>query len=245
LEKKYDQIGIGYNDYRKPDPRITAAINREIGPAGRIVNIGAGAGSYEPVDRYLVAVEPSEIMIAQRPNNGASIVQGFAESLPFRDRTFDAGLAILTTHHWADISRGFEEAMRVIRKRFLIFTMFDLQEPFWLLDYFPEIETILMDLHPPIEELEKILGPVRVIPIPIPHDCTDGFLCAYWRRPYAYLDGGVRNSISTFSCLSEVQTGLQQLQGDLESGLWHEKYRDLLKKVSMDFGYRLVVWNRS
>jgi SAM-dependent methyltransferase len=243
--KVYDKIGVGYNTYRKPDPRIAAALSREIGTAERIINIGAGAGSYEPIDRYLVALEPSWAMIEQHPKNGSFCVQGFSEALPFRDQTFDVGLAILTIHHWANIAKGLKEAMRVNKQRLILLTWIGFKEDFWLLDYLPQIKAINEAQFLSIEQLAEIMGPVRAEPIPIPHDCMDGFLCAYWRRPHVYLDKGARNAISIFSRLTHIEAGLQSLKNDLESGLWHKKYQDLLHKESMDFGYRIVVWDKS
>jgi hypothetical protein len=92
----------------------------------------------------------------------------------------------------------------------------------WLVDYLPKIKEIDEPLFPSIGDLTGLRGQVRVIPIPTPHDCTDGFLCAYWRRPQAYLDKDVRRAISTFSRVTEVADGLQTLAKDLNSGVWYQ-----------------------
>lgn len=224
-----------------PDTRIAAAIWREIGNRQRILNLGAGVGAYEPSDRDVVALEPSQVMISQRPANAAPVVQGRAECLPFKDNAFDVALAILTIHHWLDIEKGLHEAIRVAQKRLILLTWIGFVENFWLTDYLPQIKEIDEPLFPSIAGLEKILDPVRVLPIPIPHDCTDGFLCAYWRRPHFYLDETARSAISTFSRIQNIHGGLQRLEKDLESGLWQQRYQYLLNKEQMDFGYRLVV----
>jgi SAM-dependent methyltransferase len=237
----YDRIGTRYRNYRRPDARIAAAILGEIGDAGSILNVGAGIGAYELGGRDVVAVEPSSVMISQRPRNGAPVVQARAESLPFKDYVFDVATAILTIHHWSDIEKGLREARRVTKGRLVLLTWIGVEEQLWLFDYLPQISEIDKTLFPSLEELEQILGSIQVLPVPIPHDCTDGFLCAYWRRPHAYLDAGVRSAISTFSRITDVRNGLRRLREDLQSGSWHQRYQYLLTKESMDCGYRIVV----
>lgn len=237
----YDSIGKQYQNYRQPDPRIATIISGVLSDAHRIVNIGAGVGSYEPCGREVVAVEPSEVMIAQRSRQRASIVQARAEALPFRDDSFDCALAILTIQHWADIEKGLQESRRVAKQRMILLTWVGFSTHFWLLDYLPQIKMIDEPLFPSIEQLSSWLGPLRTIPVPIPHDCTDGFLCAYWRRPEAYLNEGVRSAISTFSRVLDIQEGLARLKADLASGLWQERYGDLFEREEVDFGYRVVV----
>ena len=237
----YDSIGGHYRDYRRPDQRIAAVLSRGLAGARAIVNIGAGVGSYEPRDRNVVAVEPSWVMISQRVGCTHPLVQARAEALPFRDDTFDCATALLTIHHWSDIEKGLQEALRVARQRLVLFTWIGFTNHFWLLDYLPQIKLIDEPMFPSIEQLSSWLGPVRAISVPIPHDCTDGFLCAYWRRPEAYLDEGVRGAISTFSRVRDVEGGLDKLKADLASGLWHQRYGNLLQREEIDFGYRMVV----
>jgi SAM-dependent methyltransferase len=212
-----------------------------LGQAATVVNLGAGVGSYEPADRKLTAVEPSGLMISQRAGNGPPVVQARAERLPFKNDSFDAAMAILSLHHWSDIETGLLEARRVAKHRVVLLTWIGFIEHFWLLDYLPQIREIDEPLFPSIENLAQILGPLRVVRVPIPHDCTDGFLCAYWRRPHAYLDEGVRSAISTFSRVPDFEDGLLHLERDLQSGKWHERYSHLFQSESMDHGYRLVV----
>lgn len=237
----YDTIGEQYSHHRQPDSRIAAIIMHELGECRSIVNIGAGVGSYEPTDREIVAVEPSRVMISQRPNRIVPIVQARAESLPFGDNSFDCAMAILTLHHWSDVERGLQEAIRVSSKRIVLLTWVGFTTHFWLLDYFPEIKRIDEPMFPSIGQLSAYLGSVHTEVVPVPHDCTDGFLCAYWRRPEAYLDKNIRRAISTFSRIGNIAPGLERLESELKSGLWHDRYGELLDKQKVDYGYRVVV----
>lgn len=237
----YDRIGRGYADFRRPDPRIEKAIWEALGDAKSVVNVGAGAGSYEPTDRHVVAVEPSATMIAQRPEGSAAAIQATADSLPFGNDSFDAAMAILSVHHWRDRGKGLRELRRVARERIVVLTCDPESRGFWLTEYFPELFEIDRRIFPSFREIEHELGSVTVQTVPVPHDCTDGFLGSCWRRPHDYLDERVRGAMSTFARLSETETGLAQLSADLESGNWQRKYGALLKKTELDIGYRLLV----
>ena len=246
MAQLYDAIGLGYGRYRRSDPRIAAAILDALGDAATVVNVGAGAGSYEPVDRPVVAVESSGAMISQRPAGSAPVVQASATHLPFRDAAFAAALAVLTVHHWDDRVRGLAELARVARHRLVIVTWDPATSGFWLVeDYFPVIAEIDRQILPPMEELRQVLGAIEVRPLPVPYDCTDGFLGAYWRRPHAYLDPGVRGAISTFAKIGDVDSGLTRLRGDLADGTWERRYGHLLGKSELDLGYRLVIVHRT
>ena len=179
----YDTIGRGYAAVRKPDPRIAEAIARGLGDAHSVVNVGAGTGAYEPSDRPVVAVEPSTTMIAQRTAGSAPVVRATAMSLPFKNDSFDAALAVLTVHHWPDKPLGLAELRRVARRRVVVLTWDSASPPFWLTDYFPELLHVDRPLFPTVRDFERALGPVSVATIPVPHDCSDGFLGAHWRRP--------------------------------------------------------------
>jgi SAM-dependent methyltransferase len=238
----YDQIGAKYSAHRRPDPRIAAAIVEALGPATSVVNVGAGAGSYEPTDRRVVGVEPSPAMIRQRPAGGAPVVQASATALPLQDRAFDAAMAVFTVHHWPDRARGLAELRRVARDRVVILTWDPDSSGFWLVDdYFPALVTIDRDIFPSCGELEGALGPIEVRPLPIPHDCVDGFLGAYWRRPHSYLDASVRGAISTFTKLGDVEPGLARLRRDLEDGAWARRHGHLATRSELDLGYRVVI----
>lgn len=238
----YDTIGIDYAQLRKPDPRIAAVIHAALRRAQTILNVGAGAGSYEPEDCAVTALEPSIEMIRQRPaGSRATVVQGHAEALPFDDKSFDAAMAILTIHHWTDQAKGLAEMRRVTRGPVVLLTYDPAFRDFWLLDYLPELATLDEGQMPPISAYADWLGPVAITPVPIPHDCTDGFLAAYWRRPAAYLDPRIRAAMSSFHALGDVSEALARLQGDLESGAWTERYGALATLEARDCGYRLVV----
>jgi SAM-dependent methyltransferase len=242
MTQLYDEIGSDYRNYRRPDPRIATAITHALGDVDTVVNVGAGTGSYEPTDRTVVAVEPSLVMIRQRRAGSAPVVQASATHLPFRDAAFDAALAVLTVHHWPDRAQGLAELARVARRRVVIVTWDPASTGFWLVeDYFPEIREIDQSILPPIDDFRRVLGDVEVHPLLIPHDCADGFLGAYWRRPYAYLDSGVRSAISTFSKIGDVDSGLTRLRNDLEDGTWLRRHGHLLGRHEMDLGYRLIV----
>ena len=241
MAELYDTIGQGYDVHRRPDPRIAAAIVEALGSAATVVNVGAGAGSYEPRDRRVVAVEPSRAMIRQRRPESAPVVQAGATALPFRDGVFDAALAVLTVHHWPDRARGLAELRRVARGVVLL-TWDPQRSGFWLVDdYFPEIRAIDRPIFPTLEELRRWLGPIDVRPVLVPHDCQDGFLGAYWRRPHAYLDAGVRGAISTFTKLGAIEASLARLRRDLDDGAWTRRHGHLLGQTELDLGYRLIV----
>ena len=241
-EAIYEHIGREYRSTRHADPRISEAIRQALGDAESIVNIGAGAGSYEPAHLTVVPVEPSTTMIQQRPTSLASAVRGFAEALPLPSKSVDAALAVLTVHHWSDRPRAFAEIRRVARKRAVFFTHDPSAGFAWLDDYFPtfRIESALR--YPGLSEFDGLGGRIEATPVPIPADCTDGFTGAYWRRPDLYLDPKIRANMSTFALLetNAVEEGVQALKRDLSNQTWHRRYADLLELSELDAGYRIV-----
>ena len=238
----YDRIGTTYTATRRTDPRIAQQIWAALGDAETVVNVGAGTGSYEPTDRSVIAVEPSAVMRAQRVAGAAPCVGATAEQLPFRDASFDAALAVATVHHWRDPLAGLRELRRVGR-RVVVFTYdLDVLSAFWLTrDYAPEVTDLLRG-RPTLQEHADAIG-ARVEVVPVPWDCVDGFYEAYWRRPEAYLDDGVRRGISVWSTLGmEVeQRVVTALTADLRSGRWHERNADLADADEADLGLRLLV----
>jgi SAM-dependent methyltransferase len=238
----YDEIGKGYARRRQPDPRIAALVSAALGDARSVINVGAGSGSYEPVDRAVLAVEPSAEMIAQRPPEAALCLQASAEQLPAADGAFDAAMAVLTIHHWSDWRLGLRELRRVARRRAVLLT-FDTEAPEWWLtrDYFPELLELDRRIMPTLASLADELGPFASAPVPIPHDCLDGFLGAYWRRPEVYLDPVARASMSSFSKIDAAQ-GLNRLAEDVASGAWHDRNADIVAADALDLGYRLLRW---
>ncbi len=238
----YDRIGVGYAGLRVPDPRFDQAVQAALGDARTVVNVGAGAGSYEPAS-CVAAVEPSVTMLAQRPAGAAPAVRAVAERLPFQDGAFDAALAVLTTHHWSDPRTGLAELARVSRRQVVLtWDQAFSAEKFWFVrDYLPESAEREADLA----ALSTVLAawPLAVVSaVAVPWDCTDGFYAAYWRRPRAYLSPVVRASISAFALLDPalVDRAVNALRADLDSGRWASRYADLLGRADLDAGYRLV-----
>ncbi len=184
MSRLYDRIGGSYGTTRRPDPRIAALINDALGDARSVVNVGAGTGAYEPTDREVLAVEPSETMITQRPRRSAPVVQASAEELPLPDDSFDAGLAVNTVQHWTDLRAGLRELRRVTRKWIVIFLRDPRSGvPFWLVeDYLPALDPSAR-MSGVVQTIERKLRPVTALPVRLPRDCVDGLFSAYWGRP--------------------------------------------------------------
>jgi SAM-dependent methyltransferase len=238
----YDAIGHNYALRRRPDPRIAARIWSAIGDATTILNVGAGTGSYEDASRTMVAVEPSEVMIAQRAVDAGPVVRAGAECLPFGDNAFDVALAIMTVHHWSDLQQGLSEMQRVSRRQ-VVFT-FDptRHDALWIFeDYAPGIAGL--SRHAAVEAVMEGLNTEHVESISVPADCTDGFITAYWQRPDQYLIPAVRAATSGFSLLpqAQVDAGMTRLAQDLADGTWHERHDHLLALTELDVGLRLVI----
>jgi SAM-dependent methyltransferase len=243
---EYDASRAAYTATRRTDPRIAAAVERALGDARTVVNVGAGAGSYESPEREVIAIEPSATMRAQRPEGAPAAIDAHAEALPLEDGSVDAAMAILALHHWTDPLAGLRELRRVARGPVVVLT-FDpaAAESLWLVrDYLPELAAIDRARFMTIDATVKTLGGETTLErVPIPHDCRDGFLGAYWRRPERYLEPAVRPGISTFGELdpSVLGRGLTKLRNDLDSGAWRRRYGGLLPLEELDVGYRLVV----
>jgi len=240
----YESVGAGYTRTRKADPRLEAAIHTALGDARTVVNVGAGAGAYEPRDREVVAVEPAAVMRAQRPTTAAPVIDAKAESLPFADGAFDASMAVLSDHHWADHERGIAELLRVARRRAVLFTWDPARVlDAWLIrDYLPTFAD-LIPAGARLRDTARAMGDAEIRVVPIPHDCRDGFLHAFWRRPHAYLDPEVQGGISVFARLDPavVAEALERLRRDLHEGAWHGRNREILDLSELDLGYRLLI----
>lgn len=238
----YDRIGIGYSDIRRPDPRLGALIAEALGEVRSVVNVGAGAGSYEPPGAEVVAVEPSLVMVAQ--HRGTRRVRAVAEALPFAEGTFDAAMAVMTIHHWRDVQVGLAEMRRVSRRQVVFTWDKDHAEELWIVsEYLPEIRTLEQARFPSVAVIADVLESTKVLAFPIPHDFDDGYQPAFWRRPEAYLDPAIRAASSTFAALPAgvVDRAMGRLAADLRSGRWAREHEDLLRQDAVDYGYRLIV----
>lgn len=240
----YDRIGVGYTARRGTDPAIFRQIEAALAGCATVLNVGAGTGSYEPAACAL-AVEPSQRMIEQRAEGRARCIQASAERLPLEDKSFDGALASLTIHHWTDVAAGLAEMRRVARKRVVLFTWDpEFRADFWLTrDYFPAIAKLDRPRFPTLPQLRGWLGRVEVQAVPIPADCEDAFLGAFWKRPAAFLDPAVVRANSAMALLeaSVLSLGLARLAADLRSGAWARRNGELEGLRELDLGYRLVV----
>jgi SAM-dependent methyltransferase len=240
----YDKIGRNYGEDRRTDPRLAAAIWDALGDSRSVINVGAGAGSYEPSDRVVLAIEPSATMIAQRQPSAARVVQAVAENLPVDDKSFDAAMAVLTIQHWDDLEEGLAELRRVARHKIVIVTMdVDKLGELWLIrDYVPEMLPIHIAAFPSISFLSQALPNVSTSVVAVPRDCTDRFMAALWARPEAYLDGRTRSATSPWHQLPShvVDPALRRLEEDLDRGRWDEQYGELRRRPTLDVGLRIV-----
>jgi SAM-dependent methyltransferase len=239
LSRRYDEIGAGYAARRRADPRIAARIHAALGDAQTVVNVGAGSGSYEPTDRPVVAIEPSKVMALQRPPHLPPAVIGTAEALPLASNSADAVMAVLTIHHWTDVQAGIREMQRVARERIVIVTIDPgVQARMWLFsEYIPEVAARDMEEFPAIDTLP---GTSEVIPVPC--DCSDGFLLSFWSRPERVLDSEARAATSGFARLDPAVEAavVARLASDLETGTWDAKHGDLRRLPEFDAGLRLL-----
>jgi SAM-dependent methyltransferase len=238
----FDSIGEGYAALRQTEPRIATQIWAALGDAETVLNVGAGSGSYEPPDRRVTAVEPSKVMRAQRSPDAAPVVAAFAEELPFPDKSFDAAMAVLSDHHWADPLAGLREMRRVARRVVVFQWDNELVPEFWLVrDYLPEFVPFCF-AGPSLAERACLLA-ARAEPVPIPWDCVDAFFHAYWRRPRAYLEPAVRRSASPWALVgAEVEArAVAELEADLASRRWQTRNATMLELEEADLGARLLV----
>ncbi|MFE0186639.1 class I SAM-dependent methyltransferase [Streptomyces sp. NPDC058989] len=227
----YGTFGSGYSSYRRPDERIARCIAEALGDARTVLNVGAGAGSYESAARTVTAVEPSESMRAQRPAQLARAIDAVAEELPFADGEFDAAMTLFSVHQWSDVRAGLREMRRVTRGPVVMLTCDPaLVRDFWLYRYAPEVLDTEARRYPSVEELAAALGgtsTVRTVPIPL--DCTDGFNEAYYGRPEMLLDPAARQACSAWSFVDDrVREHFDRtLRHDLDSGAWDEAFGHL------------------
>lgn len=240
----YDRLGHGYASRRIADARIADRVHVALGDARTVVNVGAGAGSYEPTDRYVLAIEPSATMRSQRPPEQAPAIAAAAEALPLDDDSVDAAMAVLTIHHWNDPFAGLRELRRVARDRVVVLTLdIDVLARYWLLtDYLPEALADDRERFPTVRAIADALGGARTEQVPVPADCTDGFFEAYYARPEAYLDPSVRAAQSAWPRLAPgvEERAIAALAADLDSGAWDARHGHLRAVSSYDAALRLI-----
>ncbi len=241
----YEQNGADYSVWRQQDPTIAALVRQSLGGAKSVVNVGAGAGSYEPHDLEVTAVEPSASMRSQRPRSRRAAIDAVAEALPFPDDAFDAAMASVTVHQWHDQNQGLRELRRVSRGPVVILT-FDGEAlgRFWLAHYAPELIVAERSRYPSIDHICEVLGgPATVTAVPIPADCPDGFTEAFYARPEQFLDPAVRRSQSAWGFVSaeDERRTVDRLGHDLETGEWDRRYGSLRTQPKFVGSLRLVV----
>ncbi|MFT4003119.1 MAG: class I SAM-dependent methyltransferase [Rhizobium sp.] len=244
-DANYGVIGSGYTRYRQPDPHIAEFIRAALGDARTVLNVGAGAGSYEPVDRQITAVEPSASMRAQRPAHLPAAIDGTAEQLPFADQSFDAAMATFSVHQWSDLRQGLGEMRRVARGPVLVLSCDpDLLERSWLHAYAPEMIAVEARRYPAMDTIAAALGGnVEIKAVPIPLNCVDGFGEAYYGRPERMLDPGARlaNSAWSFVDASVGERFVAELGRDLADGSWDRRYGALRTQPFFEGSLRLVI----
>ncbi|MGN8022559.1 class I SAM-dependent methyltransferase [Phyllobacterium sp. 22229] len=247
-DANYGVIGTGYTQYRQPDPHIAEFIRAALGDARTVLNVGAGAGSYEPVDREVTALEPSASMRAQRPPHLPVAVDGVAENLPFPDQSFDASMATFTVHQWPDLAAGLAEMRRVTRGVILILSCDpDELHRSWLAEYAPEMIAVEARRYPSMRSIRDGLGGrAEIIPVPIPLNCIDGFGEAYYGRPERLLEKGARlaNSAWSFVDPSVAERFVDRLGDDLDTGVWDAMYGSLRKQPFFEGSLRLIISRR-
>ncbi len=240
----YGTIGPGYTGYRRPDPRIASAVAAALGDARTVVNVGAGAGSYEPATAQVTAVEPSAAMRAQRPAHLSPAVDATAESLPYGDDAFDAAMTTFSVHQWSDLTAGLREMRRVARGPVVVLTCDPaLVRDFWLYEYAPLVLDTEARRFPAVRDITDALGGhATVTPVPIPADCTDGFNEAYYARPERLLDPGARQACSAWSFVEPPvrEKYAAALRDALESGAWDERHGALRERPHLDGSLTLI-----
>ena len=247
MAHRYDTIGHGYAANRREDPQLRDQIAAALGDARTVVNVGAGTGSYEPSDREVVAVEPSFVMLSQRPAGAAPAIRGSAARLPLRTDALDAAMAVLTVHHWDDgLDAGLAELRRVARGPVVIVT-FDVEVSarMWLVrDYLPGAAELDRATFPTIDHLaDRLGGTVEVKVVPTSRDTPDWTFASFWAHPERVLDPAARASTSGFARADPavVEPLLAQLERDLSDGSWDRRYGHLRELTELDIGMRLVV----
>jgi SAM-dependent methyltransferase len=241
----YGSAGVRYAEFRQPEPAIAEQILRAFADVKRVLNVGAGTGSYEPTDRAVVAVEPSATMRDQRPAHFTPAIDAVAENLPFTDHAFDAAMATFTVHQWSDLEKGIAEMKRVANGPIVIMTADPLRlHDFWVARYIPEAINREMSRFPRIDHLMDLLGAgTKVETVSIPLNCKDGFTEAYYRRPAFFLKPGVTGAMSSWTLIDQsvVEAFRKTLSHDLANGTWDREFGHLRTQPTFEGSLRLII----
>jgi SAM-dependent methyltransferase len=242
---RYDRIGTDYASTRREDPGLRARIHAALGGARSVVNVGAGTGSYEPTGCHVVAVEPSDVMSAQRPPDRAPAIRGRAEELPLADDAVDAAMAVLSLHHWDDPGQGIREMRRVARGPVVVVT-FDpvVSGEMWLVkDHLIEVAELDRRIFPPPSSVAGWLGGARIETWEIPRDTPDWTLGSFWAHPERVLDPLARGATSGFARMDPavVERVVREVERDLATGAWDERQGHLRRLERFDAGMRIVI----
>jgi len=244
---RYDAIGVGYAVTRREDPGFREQIHAALGDARTVVNVGAGTGSYEPSDRHVIAIEPSDVMAAQRSLERPPALRSGAARLPLRDASVDAAMAVLTIHHWDhERQQGVTELRRVTRGPIVIVTYDpEVSGQMWLMaEYLPEVAALDREIFPSIDVVAQWLGGTTVVqPMPIPCDTPDWMLGSFWAHPERVLEPTARAATSGFARMDPVLVDrvVTDVSRDLQSGEWDKRFGHLRQLSEHDVGLRLLI----
>ena len=244
-DANYGIVGNCYARFRQPDPQIAKLIDDALADARTVLNVGAGAGSYEPTSRVVTAVEPSSSMRSQRPALLSQAIDAVAENLPFPANSFDASMSTFSVHQWKDLAAGLREMRRVTKGPVVIMTCEPAElDCFWLHAYCPEVIDVAAGRYPQPATIAQALGRRSEIkPVPIPLNCADGFNEAYYGRPEMLLDPDARLACSAWSFVEDaaVQRFERTLRDDLQSGRWDQRHGRLRSQPFFEGSLKLII----
>lgn len=236
MQALYNDIGSTYSVTRRADSEIakTLAHLLEVQGERRFLDLACGTGNYT---NALAAIggswsgcDISEVMINQARLKNAEINWQLskADSLPYQNDFFDGAMCTLAIHHFADLLKPFQEVHRVLKQgNFVLFSAFPEQmQQYWLCHYFPEMMQSSITQMPAQALVTSALQTAgfeieQITPFYVSNALQDLFLYSGKERPNQYLDPVVRANISSFASRcsqAELNTGLQRLSSDIESG---------------------------
>ena len=252
----YDTIGQGYNTTRKADLYLTERFYELLSPipGGIYLDAGCGTGNYlnalSKKGLQFYGIDPSETMLieARAKNPGTEFVCCKAEGNPFEDNFFDGVTAILTLHHWENISKGLTELCRVLKPgaKFVSFSFTPEQvRGYWLAHYFPVMIERAANVVPALDEMEKMLLDAGFSSVVFENyfvlpDLEDHFMYSCKHSPERCLIPEMRKNTSGFTALAnkeEVEQGLLMLEEDINTG----KIDSVIKSYENNLGDYLFI----